>query len=313
MSYDSTTAPGGLDPSPTPYPELNALLGDLVRGVHDLLGGNLVGAYLQGSFAVGDFDEMSDVDFIVATRRDLTEAELPALRTMHAGLHDRPGHWSKHLEGSYAPQDVLRRLTAEPRDPPDAPPRPADWADPGAGGRAARYYPFLFLGNTHRDLVRSEHDNSQVVRWILREKGVRLWGPHPRTLIDSVTPAALRAEIGELLRFIAGAVEADPDQLKVQWLQRFFALITARMLQSLATGAVRSKREAVTWAAQTLDPRWRALVEDAWTGRADLPRGEAAVAGSAPASADPAMIAETRAFIDYALQRAGDGLGPPAA
>jgi hypothetical protein len=307
MSHKPSAAHGGLNPSPTPFAELNALLVDLVGGLRELLGDNLVGAYLQGSFALGDFDQASDVDFIVVTRRDLTEAELPALTAMHAALFDRPGRWTKHLEGSYAPQTVIRRLSLEPRDPPDAPPRRADWADPGTGGRPPRCYPLLFLGNTSRALVRSEHDNSQVVRWILREKGVRLVGPSPRSLIDPVTPASLRAEVGEVMAFIAGAAAADPDQLRVQWLQRFYALIMARMLQSLETGTVQSKRAAATWAAQALPPRWRGLVEDAWTGRADLPRGDAAVSGQAPAAADPVAIAETLAFIDFALERAADG------
>ncbi len=36
---------------PTPYPELNIVLQDLVRSVQVVLRANFVGAYLQGSFA----------------------------------------------------------------------------------------------------------------------------------------------------------------------------------------------------------------------------------------------------------------------
>ena len=50
--------------SPTPYQDLNVVLTRLVGGVQTALGATFVGAYLQGSFAVGDFDEHSDVDFI---------------------------------------------------------------------------------------------------------------------------------------------------------------------------------------------------------------------------------------------------------
>ena len=52
---------------PTPYPELNSVLEDLVASVKATLGEAFVGAYLQGSFAVGDFDRHSDVDFIIST------------------------------------------------------------------------------------------------------------------------------------------------------------------------------------------------------------------------------------------------------
>jgi predicted nucleotidyltransferase len=38
------------------------VLGELVSGARAVLGSNFAGAYLQGSFAVGDADEQSDVD-----------------------------------------------------------------------------------------------------------------------------------------------------------------------------------------------------------------------------------------------------------
>jgi hypothetical protein len=40
--------------APTPYPDLNEVLGELVAGARDVLGEDLVAACLQGSFAVGD-------------------------------------------------------------------------------------------------------------------------------------------------------------------------------------------------------------------------------------------------------------------
>ena len=50
---------------PTPFSDLNAVLAVLVDGVRERLGDNFIGAYLQGSFAVGDADQHSDCDFIV--------------------------------------------------------------------------------------------------------------------------------------------------------------------------------------------------------------------------------------------------------
>jgi hypothetical protein len=42
--------------SPTPYADLNQVLRELVSRIIDVLENDFVGAYLQGSFAVGDFD-----------------------------------------------------------------------------------------------------------------------------------------------------------------------------------------------------------------------------------------------------------------
>jgi hypothetical protein len=42
--------------SPTPFPDLNAVLAELAERAAAILGTDFVGAYLQGSFAVGDAD-----------------------------------------------------------------------------------------------------------------------------------------------------------------------------------------------------------------------------------------------------------------
>ena len=55
---------------PTPYPELNDVLRDLVRSAQEILTDNFVGAYLQGSFAVGDYDLHSDVDFVIVIAKE---------------------------------------------------------------------------------------------------------------------------------------------------------------------------------------------------------------------------------------------------
>ncbi|HEY1878917.1 MAG TPA: hypothetical protein VGG68_03185 [Caulobacteraceae bacterium] len=42
---------------PTPFADLNAVLAHWLSEVRRVLGDNFVGAYLQGSFAVGDADK----------------------------------------------------------------------------------------------------------------------------------------------------------------------------------------------------------------------------------------------------------------
>ena len=47
---------------PTPVSDLNAVLAELLREMRAALGEDLAALWLQGAFAVGDFDEHSDVD-----------------------------------------------------------------------------------------------------------------------------------------------------------------------------------------------------------------------------------------------------------
>ena len=280
---------------PTPFADLNAGLAHLVENAQRLLGDNFVGAYLQGSFAVGDATGYSDCDFIIVTARDITPEELPAFQALHAGVHELPyAYWRTGLEGSYAPAAILRRWSTKPRDPPGEP-RPDGWGDPGLSGAPAKAYPFWYLDHGSKTLVRSEHDNTQVVRWCLREKGVVLAGPHPHELIDPVSPRALRAEVRGTMDLVL-SLNLEPMHL-VAW-QAFWVGLFCRILHTLATGAVWSKKASMAWAQGALDPRWHGLIVRA----AAMRKGDEAQAG---APADPADVEATRAFAFYAVEYAG--------
>jgi hypothetical protein len=279
---------------PTPYGELNAVLEHLVDGAKAALGRNFVGAYLQGSFAVGDFTPWSDCDFIVVTARDIRPGELQPLQALHAGIHELPyAYWRTGLEGSYAPAPILRRWSTTPRDPPGQP-RAEGWADPGTSGSPPLAYPFWYLDHGSDHLVRSEHDNTQVVRWCLRERGVVLAGPPLTELIDPIAPAALKAEVrGTIDRVFA--VDLQPMHL-VAW-QAFWVGLFCRILHTLETGEVTSKRAAMTWAEGALAPQWRDLIARAKALKKGDPEESAR-------PADPALVAATRAFAFYTRDHA---------
>ncbi len=281
--------------TPTPFAPLNAMLASFVARVKTTLGQKFVGAYLQGSFALDDFDEGSDVDVIVVIEPDLTDAEIAPLQKLHDEFHASAPPWSQRLELSYAPKAILRHWSVVPRDPPGAA-RADDWADPGTSGTPPHVYPFWFLGNGESKLVRSEHDNTRVVRSVLREHGIVLEGPDPRTLIDEVSPDDLRDDVLETFRKAAKAL-AKPDSLKTQALQAFFVLLYARMLHTLEKGAIASKKAAADWATASLPPRWRPLITKSLEAR----KANAAALQSPPNSAD---VAETQAFIAFANEKA---------
>jgi hypothetical protein len=287
---------------PTPYSELNAILERLVDGSREALGDNFVGAYLHGSFALGDADEHSDVDFIAITREDLSADQLAALQALHAELYRLPSPWAERLEGSYAPQAIWRRRSIEPRDPPGEP-RSDDWADPEASGLKPEVYPFWFIGNGRNKLVRSEHDNREIPRWIVREHGVVLAGPNPRGLTDPVTPEALRAEARALIDIFAEAA-TDGDLLKTHLHQCFAAVAAARALHTLESGRVNSKVAAVTFAKHRLEPRFAALIERGWTERNDRPTTPDAIAAYTARAADPEDAATTLELIRHAQAEA---------
>jgi predicted nucleotidyltransferase len=264
-----------LNSTPTIHPDLNSVLSELVTTTQAILGDNFCGAYLQGSFAVGDADVFSDVDFVVVTHTEISDDHVAALGAMHARFPTLDVDWAKHLEGSYIPKGVLRR------------------PDPS-------HAPFLYVDNGSPYLEWSNHDNTAVVRSALREYGIVLAGPQLASLVDVITEDELRSEMRRTMHERAQdlRVKADsPDKPWSAWLQPHVVLAYCRMLHTLSTGRVGSKLAAGHWALSALDSRWTALIQHALDDRPDP-------WGRVHRPADPALVVETWAFIDYALQSA---------
>ncbi len=65
--------------------ELDDVLAELVDNASDVIGDDLVGVYLHGSFALGGADDESDCDFLVVSSTRVDETRLAALRAFHGG------------------------------------------------------------------------------------------------------------------------------------------------------------------------------------------------------------------------------------
>jgi predicted nucleotidyltransferase len=263
-------------PAATIYPDLNALLQELVDSVRTSLGENFCGAYLQGSFAVGGADEESDVDFVVVTHDELGAGEVEALQAMHERLYALDTPWAQHLEGSYAPRERLRRI------------------DPSRS-------PFLYLDNGATELIRGNHCNTAIVRWSLREHGVVLAGPDLKGLVEPVSAGELRSEVLTALQeWAEWAREPHPrfgPSAMSRRQQGLVVLSFCRMLHTLDSGRVTSKPEAGQWALRALDPKWASLIQRALD---DRPHQWAQV----HEQADQHAVERTLAFVEYALDKA---------
>src|SRR5579863_245637 len=96
--------------SPTPYQDVNTILHLMLSKVQTILGSQLLGFYLYGSLSLGDFDPASsDIDFLIVTTEEITAEPLEHLRTMHTELASSNLLYATKLEGSYIPQQALRR------------------------------------------------------------------------------------------------------------------------------------------------------------------------------------------------------------
>jgi hypothetical protein len=242
---------------PTPWPEVDRAVRRLLDGVAGAVGDRLVGLYLHGSLALGDFyPPASDVDFHVATAATLGQPALERLGAMHAAFKAEGG-WVARLEGVYLPPGSLRRVAPAAERCPTV---GIDW-DFGQG----RPGPTWVLD-----------------RWVTRERGVVVTGPDPRELIDPIGPDELReAVLASMLGdWAERAASGDVAWLRPRNYQAFAVLTMCRDLYVLDRGVLVSKPAAAAWARSRLGPPWAALVERALGWRADERVDDDSLAGT---------------------------------
>ncbi|MBN2084889.1 MAG: phosphoribosylglycinamide formyltransferase [Anaerolineales bacterium] len=251
----------------SPFPEVKTLLDVLLRGVREVLGDNLVGFYLDGSLTGGDFDSASDIDFIAVTEAEVTPAQFSALQAMHGRVAATDPRWGSELEGSYISRAAVRR-----------------W-DP-----ALSMHPNLERGKGEC-LKMVPHEEDWIIHYhVVRERGIPLFGPDPKTLIDPVSPDDLRRAMRPCLEKWWRPMLADPAPLMRTGYQTYAVLTMCRICYTLATGEVASKTNAVRWAKAHLDRHWSPLIDRALEARRNPD----------PASSREA-IAETQEFIRFVI------------
>ena len=250
----------------TPYDEVNAILNLLLTEAKEILKEQFVGMYLYGSLASGDFNpETSDIDFLVVTIDSLSDKTIAELEAMHNKTWATSLKRAGKLEGAYVSKGLIRR-----HDPN---------GEPCPTINEGKFY----MGRLGRDWI--------IQRHVLREYGVVLEGPDPKTLIDFVTPDDIRQSVLGVLREWWFPMLDDPS-----WLRghdsgyHAFAVITmCRALHALEHGTIVSKPKAIRWAGEKLDHPWRQLINKA-------------VAASQHKEQD-GFLSETLDFIRFTMER----------
>jgi predicted nucleotidyltransferase len=256
-----------LHPHPTPYPDVNAVLRALESELRTILGPRFLGMYLSGSLAMGDFDESSDIDVLVVTTDVLPEEVVCALVKMHERFSVTYPRWGVELGVSYIPQQAVRRY-----DPADD------------------LHPYIGRGESLR---LEEHGREwDIQRHVIRERGIVLAGPHPRTLIDPLGPDDIRRAVLETLWESWPQRFSEPNKLHPRGYRSYIVLTGCRMLYTLEYGSVASKPVAAWWAQEALGARWAVLIAWAVEARRD------------PHSGELDNLREVQEFIQYVIDHA---------
>lgn len=253
--------------------EVIDMLTAVLPSMHEALGDNLMGVYLRGSLAMGDFDPVtSDLDFFAVTERPVSEAAFTVLVAMHARLDVLPNHYAGQLEGPYIDRCAARRF------------------------RPGERYPTIGRGEA---LAWHEHGYNWVLeRWMVREHGITVLGPNPKTLIDPVASNELRTAARLRMRdWDAWANRPDdPEWLLPRNHKAYVVETMCRALYTLVCGELASKPRAVAWALDTLPEPWRSTVERSQTWHTDTE------------TVDPSIVPEVMRFVHWSASHGeGDG------
>jgi predicted nucleotidyltransferase len=226
--------------SPTPYPDVNEVLSLLLFRVKEILKDQFIGMYLYGSLSSGDFNpETSDIDFLFVTSDTLSEKTIFELEAMHQEIWAAGLKLARKPEGAYVPAKLIRRHDPEG--------------------------PLCPTVNEGKFYVASLGSDWIIQRHVVREYGVVIDGPDPKTLIDFVSPDEIRGAVLAILQEWWFPMLDDPSWLRNHESEyHAFAVITmCRVLHALEHGTIVSKPKAVRWASKKLRDRWLQLIDKA--------------------------------------------------
>lgn len=222
---------------PTPYPDINDLLEILFIEIQKILSEKLVGLYLYGSLVTGDFDKgSSDIDLLAATSSDIDEQEFAALHVMHDDFADKHKQWDGRIEVAYFSVDGLKTFKS----------RRSNLAIISPGE------PFHMKDAGH----------DWLMNWYtVREKGIALFGPSPKTLIEPISKEEYVHAIQDYMKLLQERIE-QRGQLHFRPSQAYTILSMCRGLYAVKYGEQVSKKHAALWAEKEL-PEWSRLIQDA--------------------------------------------------
>ncbi len=244
----------------TPYSEVNELIARILSSLQSILGKKLVGLYLFGSLVIGDFDpQVSDIDLMAALSSNLDDREFEALHEMHTDFARQHRKWDGRIEVCYISLAALSSVRS----------RTSQIAKISPGE------PF------HR----REASREWLSDWYLvRERGVTLFGPSPQEIIELIS----HDEFMQTIKAHARAWGEWVQDMRTHKGQAYAILTMCRALYTCRNGEQASKRQAALWAQQEL-PEWAQLIRNAlvWREEPDVEQGD-----------DAATLAETKRFVD---------------
>lgn len=224
------------------------VLNEYIALVQATLPDLLTGVYVHGSLALNAYNPgLSDIDFISITSRRCTAADIDSLRALHHTLVQR--YPQAQLEGCYLLAQDLGRY--EDSMPP---------------------HPYVHDGIFQAS---GYHDINAVTWWILKHRGIALYGPLPNQFDIQVDWERLLADMHHNLNTYWAGFTSNPQRMT--WLLNDYGIQWAvlgvlRQFYTFRERAITSKSDAGTYGIMHTPPQWHQLIQEAINIRAGSAR-----------------------------------------
>jgi predicted nucleotidyltransferase len=199
---------------------------------------SVIGIYLFGSLAYGGFDKgRSDIDIVVITKTLIKGSELHTIKNIHKELENINEKWSKRLEASYTPIEMLKEK-APPKEP-----RP--------------YYGEIFYNE-------ATYGNEWLINnYLLYHYGIAIYGPEFKTLINEpinikdIQQACINDFYAEWIPKID-----DHEWLSNSHYQSYLVLNICRIIYTINESEVANKQKSCNW-VKSKYKEWEELINEA--------------------------------------------------
>lgn len=212
--------------------KIRTFLSKIKKELPKILRGNLYGIYIYGSLTYGDFDSRkSDIDCIVVIKRELNKDEIRLLKNWYKNLSNNP--LAKRLEMAYAIKKNLTNISRK---------------------AVVSKTPLFYKGRFYT----GDSDAYKPIVWFnIREKGLTLFGPPPKSFVLKITKRVL---INALWQEVEHMKRKGDKWLRPKWSRCYVVLTLCRVLYTLRTSSIVSKETAAKWCLKELPQEWHSLI-----------------------------------------------------
>jgi len=215
--------------------EANTILEDFVSMLEPALGEMLIGVYLYGSLATGDFNEsQSDIDLLIVIRNIIDGKTLDLLTSFHKSFNEKHPEWQKRIDVAYVEKNAL-------------------WAF-----QTKSYKSIISNGNGLLEIVDSP--KYYLIDWYkAQETGVPLFGPNVSEVMPHISATEFKQAIHDYLHT---NLEKDARESEKRGQQAYVILTGCRSLYAYKFAKHISKTSGAEWAIDQY-PQWRNLIQKA--------------------------------------------------